>query len=450
MERKITLRIEGLNFQIIFLSFVAILSIDIAISQVADFLVEDTTSMFGISVFIFFCAILVLVSVVLFRYIKKTTSEVSANYTPLRMAYLISLVAQFALSLILIAIIIQIVLTQEYYSIFLIFTSVIAYGSAAAVSIISSIILASWFKISRGSYVTLIFGAAFAFNVYVFVYVPLYDIQILSEKDRIITPASEVVFSTDSFLTQPGSIQEHFYDIYRYFSTGIFLMFVIGSATMLHHYASKMGRLKFWILLLLPLIYYASALIDIIGIYVPESDEEFFYYYLYASLVGVAGGGLLGFAFWTISNALRPNKAVMNYLRLCGYGFILNSIASVASISAAPYPPFGALSISVLTLSSYMIILGLYSTAISISQDIRLRQFIKNMTKKDLGFLSNIGQAQMEKQIQTKASDLENAVKEQRFELEKESGIQSSIQSQDIKQYLLEVLQEVDKHKSTK
>ena len=39
-----------------------------------------------------------------------------------------------------------------------------------------------------------------------------------------------------------------------------------------------------------------------------------------------------------------------------------------------------------------MIILGLYSTAISISQDIRLRQFIKNMTKKDLGFLSNIGQ----------------------------------------------------------
>ena len=97
-----------------------------------------------------------------------------------------------------------------------------------------------------------------------------------------------------------------------------------------------------------------------------------------------------------------------------------------------------------------MIILGLYSTAISISQDIRLRQFIKNMTKKDLGFLSNIGQAQMEKQIQTKASDLENVVKEQRVELEKKSGIESSIQSQDIKQYLLEVLQEVDQHKSIK
>ena len=340
--------------------------------------------------------------------------------------------------------------TQEYYSVFLIFTSGIAYGSAAAVSVISSIMLVSWFKISRSSYVTLIFGAAFAFNVYVFIYVPLYDIQILAEKDRVITPASEVLFSTDSFLIQPGSFQENFYDIYGYLSTGIFLMFVIGSATMLHHYANKMGRLKFWILLLLPLMYYASTLIDIIGVYVPESDEEFFYYYLYASLIGVVGGGLLGFAFWTISNALKPNKAVMTYLRLCACGFVLNSIASVASISAAPYPPFGAVSVSVLTLSSYMIILGLYSTAISISQDIRLRQFIKNMTKKDLGFLSNIGQAQMQKQIQTKASDLESVVKEQRVELEKASGIQSSIQSQDIKQYLLEVLQEVDKHKSIK
>ena len=305
---------------------------------------------------------------------------------------MISLATQFALSLILIAIIIQIMSTQEYYSIFLIFISGIAYGSSAAVSVIASIILVSWFKISRGSYVTLIFGAAFAFNVYVFVYVPLYDIQILSEKDRVVTAASEVIFSTDSFLTQPGSFQENFFDIYRYLSTAIFLMFVIGSATMLHHYASKMGRLKFWILLLLPLVYYASTLIDIVEIYVPQSDQEIFNYYLYASLIGVAGGGLLGFAFWTISNALKPNKAVMNYLRLCACGFILNVTASVASISAAPYPPFGAVSISVLTLSSYMIILGLYSTAVSISQDIRLRQFIKNMTKKDLGFLSNIGQ----------------------------------------------------------
>ena len=87
--------------------------------------------------------------------------------------------------------------------------------------------------------------------------------------------------------------------------------------------------------------------------------------------------------------------------------------------------------------------------ATSISQDIRLREYIKDLCKADSGFLSTIGEAQLEKKVQAKASDLENVVKEQRVELEKKSGIESSIQEQDIKQYLLEVLQEVDRHKSS-
>ncbi len=74
----------------------------------------------------------------------------------------------------------------------------------------------------------------------------------------------------------------------------------------------------------------------------------------------------------------------------------------------------------------------------------------KSLTRSDSGFLSTIGEAQIEKHVQAKASDLENVVKEQRKELEKKTGIESSIQEQDIKGYLLEVLQEVDKYKSAK
>jgi hypothetical protein len=189
-------------------------------------------------------------------------------------------------------------------------------------------------------------------------------------------------------------------------------------------------------------------LVDTFGLYVPKSDTDFFNYYVYVSLIGVIGGVLLGFAFWTIAKVMRANKSVAKYLQLCSYGFVLNLIAGVGVLVAASYPPYGFVRFAMLTLSSYMIILGLYSTAVSISQDIRLRQYIKDLSKADSGFLSTIGVAQMEKHVQSKASDLENVVKEQRMELEKKSGIQSSVQQQDIKQYLLEVLQEVDKHKS--
>jgi hypothetical protein len=417
-------------------------------SQVADLLVEENTSNLGISVFVFFCAVLVAVSMVLFRFIRSTTTGIKNSYLPLRIAYLIALVAQLVLISILFAIIIQIVVFEEYNTVFLMLTTTIVYGSAACISVISSSILFGWSKINKSSYVTLIYGMAFAFNLYISLYLLVFDTQSLGEKNTVITAASEVVYSSDIFLSQEETVQEIFYDIFNYLSTGVFLMFVIGSATMLHHYARKMGRLKFWALILLPLVYYLGSLVDVIGLYVPETDQEFFYYYLYSSTTSIVGGGLLAFAFWNISKALSPNKAVMSYLRLCAYGFLLNSFATLASISAAPYPPFGIVSFTLLPLSAYIIILGLYSTAVSISQDVRLRQYVRNLTKENPGFLSNIGQAQMEREIQSKAADLESVVKQERLQLEKESGIQSSVQQQDIKQYLLEVLQEVDKHKS--
>jgi hypothetical protein len=187
---------------------------------------------------------------------------------------------------------------------------------------------------------------------------------------------------------------------------------------MLRHYSRKIGRFKFWMLVLLPLAYYLSTLIDVLGIYVPETDAELFNYYVYASLNGIIVGLLLGFAFWSISRTMRPNKSVSSYILLCSYGFIFLSLAEAGGVVAS-YPAFGLASFSMLPLSSYLIILGLYSTSISISQDVRLRQYIRDLTKEDSGFLSTIGRTQLEKRVQAKAADLENVVIDQRKELEK-------------------------------
>ena len=113
------------------------------------------------------------------------------------------------------------------------------------------------------------------------------------------------------------------------------------------------------------------------------------------------------------------------------YGFIFLSLSDASAVVAA-YPPFGLSGFSMLPIPSYLIIFGLYSTAISISQDVRLRKYIKDIMKKDSGSLRAIGQAQLEKHVQAKREDLESVVKEQRKELEEKSGIQSSIQEQDI------------------
>ena len=66
-----------------------------------------------------------------------------------------------------------------------------------------------------------------------------------------------------------------------------------------------------------------------------------------------------------------------------------------------PYPPFGLPTISFLGLSSYLLLLiGIYSSAISVSEDSKLRQSIRNSALRETKLLDSIGMAQMEQEIQ--------------------------------------------------
>jgi hypothetical protein len=433
-------------FFVIFAATVFFLSLDSVIGYVSDFLVEQNTSIFGITLFICISAVFILGSLVLFRFITTTTAKIRANSIHLRILHIVSLATILVLITILLILLTEILVFSEYDLILLVVTTAISPTIAAGVMVVSSYMLISWYRFNKSSYVVLIFALAFSINVYAFTYSMIKDMSGLMEKDQNITPHSEVVYSSDTF--GPGSMEMLLFNIYKYAATTSFLLLLVGSAIMLRHYSSKIGRAKFWTLVLLPSLYYVITLSNSLGFYAPESKTDLFNYYVFSSLNGIVGGALLGFLFWSISRTMRPNKSVSNYLLMCSYGFVLLSVATVGQVSVAAYPPYGFATYAMLTLSSYMIIIGLYAAASSISQDVRLRQYIKDLTRKDSSFLAAIGHAQLEKQVQSKVSDLEHVVKEQRMELEKESGVQSSIREQDIKQYLLEVLQEVDKLKA--
>jgi hypothetical protein len=62
---------------------------------------------------------------------------------------------------------------------------------------------------------------------------------------------------------------------------------------------------------------------------------------------------------------------------IAAYGFLLFYIAGSAWSSQAAYPPYGLVSVSFTGLSCYLIYNGLYFSAVSVSQDITLRQSIR-------------------------------------------------------------------------
>jgi hypothetical protein len=94
--------------------------------------------------------------------------------------------------------------------------------------------------------------------------------------------------------------------------------------------------------------------------------------------------------------------------------------------------------------------LGLYSTAISISQDNQLRRSIKKVAAENQNLLGSIGTAQMDAEIWKRVNKLKPVVEEEEREMEQRTGVQSSIEDKDVKSYVEEVLREFGKTKIQK
>ena len=101
-----------------------------------------------------------------------------------------------------------------------------------------------------------------------------------------------------------------------------------------------------------------------------------------------------------------------------------------------PYPSFGLATVSFFGLASYLIFMGIYSSAISVAQDSELRQSIRGFAIKDSRLLDSIGVAQMEQQIQKRVIAL---TKQNQDRIREASGIESSLTEEDMKQYLEQV-----------
>jgi hypothetical protein len=117
------------------------------------------------------------------------------------------------------------------------------------------------------------------------------------------------------------------------------------------------------------------------------------------------------------------------------YGLTLIFISNQAILLAqnVPYPPFGFVAVSFMGLSSYMLLVGIYSSAISVAEDSKLRQTIRDVATKELRLLDNIGTAQMAQEIQKTVIGITKRTQETMTE---ETGVESSLTAEDMRQYL--------------
>jgi hypothetical protein len=203
-----------------------------------------------------------------------------------------------------------------------------------------------------------------------------------------------------------------------------------------YYYKRKAGKLNFtfWVIISVPLILYlvGSGLIFSL-----PSDIPYRFYFRLLFRAGTIGSSVLfGLAFFITSRKLTATK-VKDYLLISAMGIIIIGISNEISALQQTY---GAAAHSLVLLASYLFSIGLYSSALSVSQDIKLRQSLRKSVEQQSTLLDKIGASEMEQEIRKQVIKI---MRELSYQTEEKTGIQTFIEEQDIQQYLNKAIAEV-------
>jgi hypothetical protein len=417
---------------------VAFLIPDTMIGTVSDFLVPQTTSVWGISLFIVISVVFAFSQYLLLRFVWLKTKDIRSKSFLFNGMQKIVITSQCALLAILIVIIYQILFMSEYYTALLVWTTLISYLLTIVLLGILARKFFLWYRYyKRDSLVILSYALAFiiiSINVSLSL---VLDMHIFSSKQGIVNPNSEVVFLDFDYADWLILVFDY---IYNYADLISFVLIWGATALLLLHYRKKLGLVKFWIMISLPLVYYLGTFIDITGLYDPQSDPDSFFFYLYLSLNSTAGGLMFGIAFITIAKRI-DNLRIKGYMTLAAFGFILFFMSNQISLAASSYPPFGITTLMYYGLSSYLLLIGLYSTAVSLSEHAQLRKSIRNsIDQQHSRLLDHIGMSELQKELDKRITPLIQRHAEQ---MNLQSAIDLPVSEEEIKQYIKEVLSDL-------
>ena len=400
-----------------------------------------------IALFTLMVAIFALGQYVILRFVKSKfldkTDEAGITKSHVQWIDRITTFLQYALVVILVSVIFQIAFLSSYHIYSLISVILISYGLSILLLSLLAKSFFSWYRLNR-NLVVLFYGLAIAVISINAVITIFYLNIMLTDNPAFI----KSVRSLTGSLSSPDVVSSSAYTL-----TAIlfFVLTWIATVLLLKHYSRKLGSIKYWVLVSIPLAYFLSQFQPLFLFTFAEyrlSDPVTFgiAYTLLFSISKPLGGILFGVAFWMVARSLKDSK-VKGYLIISAFGMTLLFAANQpTALILAPYPPFGLVTISFMGLASYLLYLGIYSSALSVSEDARLRQTIRKLAlKESQQFLDAIGSAEMEQEIQRRVLRFSKRTK---ASMEDETGISTSLDDEDIKRYLDEVLVELKRKKN--
>ena len=421
-------------------AIVAILIVDIELSNISDLIAVELSSSFGIIIFI-----VIAVAYTVGQSFIMYFSKMAAKTTISRNSYLSRTTkavtyGQYLLILFFVITIFQILFLERYNSTVLILAVAISNGLGIFTMLILAQRLLSYFKWEK-DLIVLTYGISAIIVAIAALVTIVFMGGVLLTKPFNVYPGSETTFP--SF--EPNSLTSLLNYIYYILAIVSFISIWVGTLLLMNQYSRLMGNRR-RILSVMGVIlgfYLSQVLIIYLSPYFifnqNDSASFLFYYRVTFAISSTIGGILFGIPFLQVAQKFNSSPSVRNYAIISASGLILFFVSGSATVYQTPYPPFGLATISLIGLSSYLVLLGIYSLAISVSEDERLRRFTIK-TAREFKFLHSMGVAEQGREIENRVTTFKDDIVE-------DTGVEPSLSEEDMKQYLYRALEEVRKKK---
>lgn len=429
---------DGKKLLVIMSIVIVTLTVDSQIGYIADFIPEQLASSVGIAAFIGIWMIFTVTQYYILAYVKKINKGSRTKVRYLNLIHKIVTIAQFVLAGVIALVILQIFISQEYNTAMLYAALSISYGLWIVTLGILARAFFSWYRLAKKNLMVLILALSMIAYVINGVLNLYSHFDHLMQSNSIIRSGDVAVFQVFSIATLGDLITIASHTA----SSAAYVLTWIGTVMLLRPYIKKLGSIKFWTIMAAAMLYYIIQFpLFVLGYYNPSEGENAMTNILIFSMSAVFTGIVFGAAFLSVARTLQTGSIIRDYMIIAAYGFVLFYVSGSAMVSQAAYPPYGLAAVSFIGLSCYLIYTGLYFSAISVSQDMALRQSIKkSLMEESSKLLDSIGSAQMERELQTrvltvakKASDI----------MAKETGVEAPMTEDDMKDYMEVVMKEL-------
>lgn len=431
-----------LNKKITFAFMLVIASTIIIDSTIVEFYSFSgfiNSSVIHVVIFISLSVILALTSILLVTCVKPIVSKTAYNLPKnlLNFHYVIFGTQILIIGLITVTIL-QIIASNKYNILLLQIVTYISHVSALAFAIPLVVILAKWFK-SRRNYIVLLYIITFSLvSTNIVVALTFYE-QILSRSAASQVRAYPIASYVVVFYSTPS--EESLSTAYNMIFILSFLVMWIATMALLNQYKYRIGKVRYYALTTIPLIYFLfpfhSYFANLLSPFVIDSPIAIsMIYSIFFSATKQVGAVLFSLSF-LIASSVVPKENVRRSLLISCIGItILFSSVEITPLNYKVLPPYGLITESFIPIGAFLLLVGIFTSAVNVSQDAELRRDFRKSVLGQLNVLRSIGITQMEKQLMKNFKSAEKRTASQ-------ETTEESYPEDDVKQIVHEVLEEL-------